>query len=133
MPRTRQFENPSQCEHFRSVWENKLSGTAATPTSRPMRNLRSTIADVRAERRGRTIRCPAHDDRRASLSVGLGSEGGIVLCCHAGCQAEAVLDAAGLSWQDIMPERRPDNQPRVRSWEIREIDGTLRAIHRRYD
>jgi putative DNA primase/helicase len=65
--------------------------------------------------------------------VGLGSEGGIVLCCHAGCRAKTVLDAADLSWQDIMPEHRTENQARVREWEIRETDGTLRAIHRRYD
>ena len=43
-------------------------------------------------------RCPIHDDRRASLSIGVGTKGDpcAVLCCQAGCETEAVLAAMGL-------------------------------------
>lgn len=54
-------------------------------------------------------RCPAHDDREASLSVSEGSEHPVVIKCHAGCPPEAVLDAWGLSWAHLstpLDERR---------------------------
>ena len=50
-------------------------------------------------------RCPAHEDGRASLSVGRGTEQPIVLNCHAGCDAAAVLDAIGLTLADISAPR----------------------------
>src|SRR4051794_23559099 len=46
-------------------------------------------------------RCPAHTDNHASLSVSVGDEGGTVLHCHAGCSAEAVVAALGLSMADL--------------------------------
>jgi hypothetical protein len=45
-------------------------------------------------------RCPAHDDRNPSLSVSV-KEGKLLLHCFAGCPAEAVLNAVGLSWRDL--------------------------------
>ncbi len=43
-------------------------------------------------------RCPSHDDRHASLSIGVGtkSDPSAVLCCQAGCTTEDVLAAMGL-------------------------------------
>jgi hypothetical protein len=32
-----------------------------------------------------SARCPAHDDRHASLSVSPGDDGRLLLLCHAGC------------------------------------------------
>ena len=42
---------------------------------------------------GWTCRCPAHDDRHASLSLSYGDDGRILWRCHAGCTQEEVLDA----------------------------------------
>lgn len=59
-------------------------------------------------------RCPAHEDRHQSLSVSLGNDGRILIHCHAGCQFRAILDAAGLSWGDVMPERiKAQDKPKV--------------------
>jgi hypothetical protein len=44
-------------------------------------------------------RCPAHDDADASLSVADGSTG-VVACCHAGCDFEAIAAALGIAAQD---------------------------------
>lgn len=63
--------------------------------------LREVIADVRADGRSHSTRCPAHDDRRASLSVSRSDDGRVLLHCHAGCTPDAVLDAAGLAWPDF--------------------------------
>ena len=38
-------------------------------------------------------RCPAHDDRKASLSLSRGEGGRPLWRCHAGCTQEAVLEA----------------------------------------
>ncbi len=50
-----------------------------------------------------SARCPAHDDRRASLSVAAGDNGGVVLHCHVGCSPQAVCAALGLTLADLMP------------------------------
>ena len=50
---------------------------------------------------GWTARCPAHDDRSPSLSVGTGSDGRVLLRCHAGCEPEAVVGALGLTLADL--------------------------------
>lgn len=46
-------------------------------------------------------RCPAHDDHEASLSVGVGRNGSIIVNCHAGCSVSAVLESMGLSMSDL--------------------------------
>lgn len=48
-------------------------------------------------------RCPAHDDKTASLCVKEGDKG-IVLKCQAGCDTDAVLNAMGLKMRDLFRE-----------------------------
>ncbi len=50
-------------------------------------------------------RCPAHNDNRASLSIGAGDNGGVILKCHANCETTAIVDALGLKMSDLMAER----------------------------
>jgi putative DNA primase/helicase len=50
-------------------------------------------------------RCPAHDDGTASLSVNLDSDGTIGLHCHAGCAADAICAAAGVTMADLFPRK----------------------------
>ncbi len=47
--------------------------------------------------------CPAHDDRKPSLSINY-KDGKILLKCHGGCRPEAILDAIGLCWQDLFDD-----------------------------
>ena len=42
-------------------------------------------------------KCPAHPDKKASLSISQGDKGGIVLHCFAGCDNADILEAAGLT------------------------------------
>jgi len=53
-------------------------------------------------------RCPAHEDRQSSLSVGLGADERVLLKCFAGCPVEAVVQALGLQLRDLFPESRRD-------------------------
>ena len=55
--------------------------------------------------------CPAHDDKRASLDLDDGRNGGVVLICRAGCSTEAVVQKLGLRMSDLMPERPRKRRP----------------------
>ena len=52
--------------------------------------------------------CPAHDDRNPSLAVAEGSDGRVLLKCHAGCTVEAICAALGLRVADLMPADSAD-------------------------
>lgn len=56
------------------------------------------------------VRCPGHPDRRASLGIGRGQNGGVVVKCQAGCETEAVLATVGLRLVDLAPAR-PNGSP----------------------
>ncbi|MBY0279124.1 hypothetical protein K2Z84_27640 [Candidatus Binatia bacterium] len=45
--------------------------------------------------------CPAHDDEHPSLSVGVGTDGRVLLKCFAGCAAEEVVAAVDLKMADL--------------------------------
>src|SRR4029450_5796404 len=55
-------------------------------------------------------RCPAHDDRTASLAVREGDDGRVLVHCHAGCTTDAVLAALGLD-----ETARFDEAPRTKA------------------
>jgi putative DNA primase/helicase len=48
-------------------------------------------------------RCPAHDDRQASLTIGLGADDRILATCWAGCELDAICRAVGVSVRDLFP------------------------------
>jgi archaellum biogenesis ATPase FlaH len=54
---------------------------------------------------GFMARCPVHADDRASLSISEGDDGRVLLRCHAGCEARAIVDALHLEWRDLFPPR----------------------------
>ena len=49
---------------------------------------------------GWTARCPAHDDRHASLSISRGEDCWLI-CCHAGCTAEQIVETLGIKLSDL--------------------------------
>jgi len=53
------------------------------------------------------VRCPAHDDRKASLSVSEGADGRVLLKCFAGCTASEVVAAMSLAWSDLFADDTP--------------------------
>lgn len=71
----------------------------------PIERVLAKLPDAKRTGKGWSARCPAHDDRRASLSISEGDNGGVVLHCHKGCGPSAVVAALGLSLADLMPPR----------------------------
>lgn len=62
---------------------------------------------------GYSARCPAHDDRRPSLTIKGGRDGVVLLSCMAGCRTEDVLAAIGLGFRDLWPRGTyPASRPR---------------------
>lgn len=60
--------------------------------------------------------CPAHADRTASLSIREIDDGRILVHCFAGCSVVEVLDAVGLTIEDLFPPRvghlaKPERRP----------------------
>jgi RecA-family ATPase len=74
---------------------------------------------------GYQAKCPAHDDRVASLSIGEGDDGRILLKCHAGCPADAVLARVGMGWSDVLPERGDGRPQEVATYDYRDEKGEL--------
>ena len=70
-------------------------------------DLLAQFSGVRNSGDGWMAKCPAHDDRQASLSIKRGDRQPWLLKCHAGCDTDAIVGAAGLSMQDIL-EPRPN-------------------------
>lgn len=50
-----------------------------------------------------SCKCPAHEDNKASLSIGHGRDGKLVVHCHAGCSQESVID--WLKALDMWPQQ----------------------------
>src|SRR5436190_144276 len=70
-----------------------------------MLNVEATFHDLKRAGAGWLARCPAHEDRKASLSIGVGEAGRILLKCHAGCDLDDILAAAYLDYADLFPEK----------------------------
>ncbi len=52
-------------------------------------------------------RCPAHEDRQASLKVDRGDDGKILLHCHAGCSFQEITRTLGVDPKDLFPDSTP--------------------------
>lgn len=91
---------------------------------------------------GYEARCPAHEDGRQSLSIGVGEDGRVLLHCHAGCSVEAVVGALGLGLEDLFSSpapAHPSPPPRARArgklvaaYDYHAADGTLLCQVLRY-
>ena len=52
-------------------------------------------------------RCPAHEDRSPSLAIRELGDGRVLLHDFGGCDVESVLDAVGLTFDDLFPPKPP--------------------------
>jgi hypothetical protein len=64
----------------------------------------SRLARVKRNGKGWTARCPAHEDRKPSLSVHVGDDDRLLVHCFAGCTTEAIVGALGLKLADLYPD-----------------------------
>ena len=76
-----------------------------------------------------TARCPAHDDRQNSLSVGEGKDGRVLLRCHAGCDVDRIAAALGVTKSDLFPDKpqKEGRPPVVATYRYLDDNGKLLA------
>ena len=68
--------------------------------------LLSHLENVKRTGDGRWLaRCPAHADKRASLTVRELSDGRVLAHCFAGCSINEVVGAVGLEMSALFPEK----------------------------
>jgi hypothetical protein len=106
----------------------------AKPQSDPVELVLSRVKGARKNGSGWVALCPAHEDRRPSLSIGRGEGGRALLRCFAGCDFERVVAALGLEACDLFAEapHRPEHEAR-REYDIRDEAGRLVAVHVRIE
>lgn len=78
--------------------------------------------DAKRHGAGWSAKCPAHDDRHASLSIGTGDDGRTLLHCHGGCSLDAILGAVSLETRDLFPDK-PQTKAIVATYSYRDEAG----------
>ncbi|WP_158603048.1 hypothetical protein [Jiangella rhizosphaerae] len=74
-------------------------------------------AGHRYQTRGNHIQatCPIHSDLRASLSIDYKpADGKTLMYCHAGCTTVDIVEALGMTWEDVFDEPLPPRGQRAR-------------------
>lgn len=69
----------------------------------PLEKVLSSLPDAKPSGNGYVACCPAHNDKKPSLSVTEGDDGRVLIHCHAGCSFEQIVEAAGLVPSDLYP------------------------------
>lgn len=79
--------------------------TLSVISDSPIQSFLSRLDRVRQTGKGYTARCPAHEDRTASLSMTSADDGRVLLHCFAGCGAADVVAAVGMELRDLFVKR----------------------------
>ena len=66
-------------------------------------NILNRLQTVRSNSSGWTARCPAHEDRRSSLSINEGEDGRVLVWCFTGCGFKEIVMALNLETRDFFP------------------------------
>ena len=67
----------------------------------------SLLQNTRQNSHSWTAQCPAHDDKRNSLSLAISQNNTILIKCFAGCSPESITQAIGLSLKDLFHDQDP--------------------------
>lgn len=70
------------------------------------------FSNVRKNSNGWQACCPAHEDKKASLSISV-KEGKILLHDHGGCEPEIILKTVGLKLKDLFLEPKVQPKPAI--------------------
>ncbi len=141
----------------------RAGGARINPSERHPITARQIAEALKARRSGKgwQARCPAHDDRKPSLSISEGDDGRPLVRCHTGCSQDAVIEAlrarglwptaggsgnltrypeSGASpppWEKSGPPpadlSHPELGPPDRLFEVRDRRGRLFGVHARWN
>jgi hypothetical protein len=94
---------------------NPFVGKVPASNADPLSAVLDKLSKVRKHRDGNGYEalCPAHEDRRRSLSVNQGKDERVLLHCHAGCTPEAVVKAMGLEMANLFADSNGDGRTKT--------------------
>lgn len=87
--------------------------------------LLAALPSAKPQGDGWEAKCPAHEDERASLSIGIGDDGRALVKCHAGCTAADIVRALGLTLADLFPAKPQRFQPADITYDYHNETGQL--------
>lgn len=99
-------------------------------------NLEPILRQLDASKQGSQwqARCPAHDDRQASLSIASSLDGKILLKCFAGCTTESILAKLGRKMAELFPPKPPHEKRIIKAmYDYRDEQGQLLFQAVRYE
>jgi len=100
--------------------KSKLRDAKYTSSTEPVEHLLSRLDRVRSCGKGWIARCPAHEDKTASLSIAVGESGAAMVHCFAGCRAADVVGALGLEFADLFVRKPTSNMSYAERAALRE-------------
>lgn len=79
----------------------------------PLNLVLSKLGNVKKQGKEYIAKCPAHEDKKPSLSVSNGDDGRVLIYCHAGCETSDILAAIGLEVKDLFSDNgnKPKSEP----------------------
>jgi putative DNA primase/helicase len=113
----------------------------AQTSSDRLNNLLSRLQSVKQTPNGWQAKCPAHEDKKASLSISISGDGVILTHCHAGCDFKSIIAALGMESRDFFPPKLKavdggKSKPKkkvVARYDYRDENGDLLYQKIRYD
>lgn len=75
------------------------------------------------------VRCPCHNDKKASLSISQGRNNRIILNCHAGCNYKNILSEVGLTEEDLFNDGRTKQKNTWRDKIASRVDRPIDAVY----
>ena len=93
----------------------------------------SRLEGVKQVNGGWMARCASHDDRLASLSIGVGQDGRVLLKCFAGCEVEQIVAAIGLDVRDLFEHEAEGGRRLVECYDYVDEHGALLYQAVRYE
>lgn len=75
------------------------------------------------------VRCPCHNDKKASLSISQGRNNRIILNCHAGCNYKNILSEVGLTEADLFNDGRATQKNTWRDKIASYVDKPIEAVY----
>ncbi|EFU76995.1 phage/plasmid primase, P4 family [Lachnoanaerobaculum saburreum] len=75
------------------------------------------------------VRCPCHNDKKASLSISQGRNNRIILKCHAGCNYKNILSEVGLTEDDLFNDGRTTQEKNLLTKIASYVDKPIEAVY----
>ncbi|MBL7107622.1 MAG: hypothetical protein ISS77_08480 [Phycisphaerae bacterium] len=75
-----------------------------------LQSILNRLQGVKQAGSGHSALCPAHEDNRNSLSIGIGDDGRVLLKCHAGCSIDDICNTLKIKKSDLFATKKASSK-----------------------